>query len=158
GTLTYPPLIQFSITPLASVTRNAMVNGTFTTYGYPTNTSSGKIPYTTNLTGQAALVAGHCDPAVVPYSCHVTINGLGAISRPYMIHFLDLYDASQVDITGQTATGAAIFSGGQAEVDVTGKAQNVLKRLQVRVPLSAAANFANYAIQAQNICKLMESG
>lgn len=164
GKTAYPPLIEFTITPLSSDTRNSMLANQFTFYAYPTNTASGKLlNYNTAPAGQGQIIAGHCKVAVVPYSCGVTLRNIPAVGSagtggPYLIHFLDFYDAATVDITGNTGSGPAQFTGAQAIVDVTGKAKNVLKRIQVRVPLSPASNFPDYAVQAKNICKLMESG
>jgi len=163
GNTPYPPVIQFSITPLDDLRRNQLTTRTYTVYLYPTVSAGGATVYSTVLSKQGTIGMGKCNVGNQPYACNVNITGLPATGGPgsggpYLVHFLDFYDQASVDITGSTATGSATFSGGQAQIDVTGKAQDVLKRLVVRVPLSAKSNFADYAVQAQNICKLLQSG
>lgn len=150
---TSPAVIQLSITPLgAGYNRNALVNNTYTVYLYPDNSGA----TATYSAGGIQTASGRCKtsaPIVAGYECS-TVIGLGGTSGPYLIHFLNLYSESSVQINGNN--GAATFSGGQAMIDVTGKAKNVLKRLQVRVPVqNGGSDLSNYAIEAQDICKRM---
>jgi len=157
----YPGVLQFSITPLYSLNRTSLINNTYTIYAYPNNANPPTVDYSTATANQGAVYSGVCNSTNTPYACSVTIHNLPAAGGPYLIHFLNFYDKSKVDITGKTGAGptlaSAVFSGGQAQIDVTGKAQDVLKRLQVRVPLNSIGNLPNYAIEAQNICKRMET-
>jgi len=146
-----PAVIQFSITPLqAGLDRNSLINNTFTAYLYPSSSSS-SVSYSNAAGGQGKIGNGGC----VSGTCEVTITGIpGGGTGLYLIHFLDLYDSSNVTITGSDSSGSPVtFSGSQAKVDVTGKAKNVLKRLQVRVPIDSTNSLANYSIEASDICK-----
>lgn len=147
GSWNSPAVIQFSITPLSAVDRQSLINNTFVTYLYP-STSASSATYTTSYSGSAPIARGACSSG----TCNATINGIPT-TGPYLIHMYGLYDSSSVTITGSGPGGSVVFSGDQAKIDVTGKAKNVLKRLQVRVPLDSSRSLANYAVEAQNICK-----
>jgi hypothetical protein len=154
----FPGLLQFSITPLTNPTRANLLNNSFMAYAYPkSGVGPNQVNYSTAANAQGAIVSGQCAATNTPYACKMTIRNLPGAGGPYLIHFLNFYDASNVDITGTTAAGAATFVGGQAQIDVTGKAQDVLKRLRVRVPLDSNTNFANYALEAQNVCKRLQT-
>lgn len=160
----YPGVLEFSITPLSNATmdRTDLDNDVFTVYAYPGKANGPASIAYNSAGGQGQIVSGLCGTAVpgTIYSCNVTITGLTNPNpdTQFLIHFLNFYDTSDVDLTGEDVHGNPVtFSGGQAQIDVTGKAKDVLKRLQVRAPLNPSSDFPNYAIEAQNICKLMET-
>lgn len=153
-----PAVIQLSITPLGGVNgydRSSLVANTYTVFLYPNNSNNAAV----YSAGGVAIASGKCSvgsPPVAGFECATQITGLGGTTGPYLIHFVNLYTESSIQITGESAGSPAMFSGGQATVDVTGKAKNVLKRLQVRVPISGNdGELSNYAIEAQDICKRM---
>lgn len=151
---TAPAVLQFSVTPLGAVDRASLINNTFTTYMYPSSSAGGTVAYTTSATGQGAVVSGGCGR--VTGSCKVVIRGLpGTNGESYLIHALDYYDPSHLTITVQDSSGKILnLSSSQAMIDVTGKAKDVLKRLQVRVPIPySGVDLPNAAIEAQNVCK-----
>ena len=165
-----PPVLQFSLTPTNSggaISRGSLIDSTFNTYLYPAHDGSGTVAYNPTLQGQ--IVSGNCGNTGSSYPCSVTITGLNApgIGTSFLLHYLDFYDASNVYITG-TSTGALgnqpVTFTGEVQVDVTGKAQNVLKRLQVRLDASGTNGsivdpplLPDNALQAQNICKRLET-
>ena len=79
-------------------------------------------------------------------------------SRNNGYNLVDYYDSSNVNINGIDTTGAAlVFKDGQAQIDATGRAKNVSKRLQVRIPIKAAATLPNFVIEGQSICKRFDT-
>lgn len=93
-------------------------------------------------------------------SCKVTIT-LPGDSSSYFARITSTYrDAPNVTVSGTTASGAASFTGSQAIVDVTGKAQDELRRVQVRVQLSGTAGSDTVPLSAAasttDICKHFE--
>ena len=80
------------------------------------------------------------------------------------MHFISLYDTSDVKIS---ANGIPVggtsqqlqLQNSQAEIDVTARAQDVVKRIKVRVPIDASTSgsIPDYALQANNICKRMKT-
>lgn len=151
----HPAVLQFSITPLAPLLgtdRNSMINNTFTAYLYP-SAGANTVNYTTStLPGNAHVIAGGCNLAAT--NCSVRIGLLPGGTGPYLVHIFDYYDSSNVVITGSSLLGPVNFIDGQAQIDVTGKAKNVLKRLQARVSLNGLnTTLPDNAIEAKNLCK-----
>lgn len=148
-------VIQFALTPYKASTANhdSLVAATSTNYLFPNNNPSNTISYPSS----GGISNGGCDAN----KCTVIINNINsapADTDNYMIHFINMYRKSNITITGtSTAGGAVNFDGGQAMIDVTGKSRNVLKRLRVRVPLTPRADVPGYIIEAQNICKTIET-
>ncbi len=143
-------VMQFSITPVTSSTRDQLVNDTFTIYGYP-STSSGSATYSSSLGNQGKVVNGGCSST--DSSCHITVSGLPG-NTTYIIHAHAYYDATHFTFQpfdGPTALGT---KDAQAVIDVTGKAREVLKRIQVHVPVTPPNGLpSGSSLDAQNICK-----
>lgn len=92
-----------------------------------------------NNANKSILVSGSCTAT----TCSSTLNFLAtASSFEYYarITMLPYQSSDSVTLTGTTATGPALFTGGQAIIDSTGKSQDELRRIQERVPLTAALN------------------
>lgn len=87
--------------------------------------------------------------------CSLTITGLN--QNAYFMRISSLYRGMDLQITGTNSAGAAMeISGAQAVIDATGKAQDVLRRIQVHVPLRASSEnqLSDFAIQSTDaICK-----
>jgi hypothetical protein len=154
-------VLQVSITPLADVSRNGLFSNTYTTYLYPENTGG-----IADYSSRQPLANASC-PAVAsgPVTCSVIIAGLNSApsfvdDEQYLMTIYDYYDTSSVSITNaKAADGTALnFADGQALVDVTGQDKEVLKRIQVHVPINGTVNtLPSYALQAQNICKRIDA-
>ena len=109
-----------------------------------------------NYTANKAYVASADCSAVT--SCKATVTLPVGGSSTYYARMTSMYrDAPNTIITGTTASGAAAFSGSQAIVDVTGKSQDELRRIQVRVALTGTANSSSIPLNAvastNDICK-----
>lgn len=151
-------VLKVSITPLGDMSRSGLLNNTFSTFLYPQN-GGGSTPY---APPQVPVVKSTCSGT--PSNCSVTITGLEAnpASSPgesYLITLTDYYDTSNISVTNAKDTnGAGLdFYDGQAQVDVTGKDKDVLKRIQVRVPLGTQNVLPGYALQAQDVCKRQDT-
>lgn len=170
GTTGYPPIIQFSLTPTSSLDADALIANTFNTYLYPSShapdgstltlDANNNVDVTKGL-NQMQVVDGSCSGSGT-YPCHVTLSGLG--DQAYVMHILDYYDTSNVLITGDDSSGGPVTFTGEPSIDVTGKAQGVLKRLQYRVFTNGGnegaddnAILPNGAIEAQNLCKRIKA-
>lgn len=87
-------------------------------------------------------------------ACTVNITGLN--SAQYHMRISSLYKDSAVQISATDSLGAALdLKNAQAMIDSTGKAQDVLRRIQVRVPIQSSKNqLSDYAIQSNDsLCK-----
>lgn len=162
----WPAVVQVSITPLGpdAFNRASLTAGTFTAYLYP-STSGGNVNYNVTPAGQAPRVAAKdCDPSATGYRPCVAINNIpGAPGDYYLVHIVSYLDDSDIltDKLTEAATGRKLrFIDGQIVVDVTGKARNVLKRLQARVPANIDERRVDYPGDAMDVntsCKRLET-
>lgn len=88
-------------------------------------------------------------------SCRLQINGL--VRNSYHVRISSLYRDVSLNVCAVNAAGVCSeITGAQVVIDATGKAQDVLRRIQVRVPLriDSTNQLSDYAIQsADSICK-----
>ena len=161
-----PAVMQLSITPLGvnKYNRIQMLTNTYNVFLYPSN-GSGNI--TADILTNSSKVAAKC--AAAPNTndtCKLKITTAGTFlaASEYVVHFISLYDTSDVKISANgTSVGGTSqqlqLQNSQAEIDVTARAQDVVKRIKVRVPINAAASSSvpDYALQANNICKRMKT-
>jgi hypothetical protein len=161
-----PPLLQFSITSLNSTpNRASLINSTFAAYLSPsTSNSNNSTAYSAaTVPQQVPILGGDCSNGVPGRlePCVAKITGI--LYNPgdsYLLHFLDLYDASNIYVNGNAVSSSLPinFANSQDIVDVTGKAQNVLKRVQVRLTPIQPNQAPSNAIQATDICKHFATG
>ena len=173
----YPPVIQFSLTPVVDPGHPAtnlasqsdpnkyLLSNTFNFYAYPAKGGSNIVGFDPSKQGQ--VIAGNCS-GTGTYPCSVTVNiPAGITASGYVVHYMDFYDSSNIRITGNVGgvtPGPATFTG-EPMIDVTGQARNVVKRLHVRVLVNGGqdgtsndgAILPNSAIEAQNLCKRIQA-
>lgn len=88
---------------------------------------------------------------------------VGAVSE-YYLNIRSLYRDSRVAVDGVSTTATSMNFTGQAEVDVTAKAQDVLKRVKVRVNATeqlagSGSSAPAYGLQtSESLCKRFVSG
>lgn len=130
-----------------ATTADAMAANTASLYIVP-DTSG---PASTGLNfGQAQVIAATCDAAINKNKCSATVTGGGT---DYYVRLSAIYN-SLGTVKIKAASGVT-FSGVHLLVDATGKAQDQVKRIQVRVPLTGGDNEPPmYALAATDqICK-----
>lgn len=118
----------------ASITSASNLAGsTATLYLKPTTSGGGTQGVGAFNTPKAYIV----NASYAPEMYSATINFTPAAqSAHYYARITTLYkDAAHVYIDGVNSAGNSYFANAQATVDVTGRAQDVLRRVQVRVPL-----------------------
>jgi Tfp pilus assembly protein PilX len=151
GTWGARAVMQFSITPLSSYSRDQLIANTFNVYGYPT-TATGSAAYSNAASSQGQVISANCDSAAGGL-CHVTITGLPAGVSLYALHVHDYYDASHVGFSAFAGPTALPLGDSQATIDSTGKAREVLKRIQVHIPIHPPNDLPSSSLEAQDICK-----
>lgn len=161
-------ILRIDLVPIpASFTTQSLMGNTLTALLFPTSTSlsgsanlnystSGPNQYGINV-NQGAEVAANCNNAST-IMCSVNISGLSA--NNYYLRVSSLYQPSAIQILGYKAIPSVAnqlpLTGTQISIDVTGKAQDILRRVQIRLPLTstAAASTFDSAIQTtQSLCK-----
>ncbi len=132
----------------------AAANNTLTFYLKPASSTTTQTVSSFSLANRAYLVNTGCVAATA--KCTATINLPASGTPTYYARISAVYnDLKNVTLTG-TAGGPATFRGAEAIVDATGKAQDVLRRIQVYVPLSNGGSQAAAAVQTSgSICKLI---
>lgn len=160
----FPPLsswnsvgmLRITITPLSVLDRTALKNRTYTAYLYPTTAASTTVNYNpaANVSGQ--ILNGGCSTTVTaskPRFCTASVNmpSLPA-SEKYLVSLRSIYSKTNVSVS--INSGSARAFGAQAKVDSTGRSQDVLKRLQVRIPARNEYYYPGFAAEASgDICK-----
>lgn len=162
-------LLRTTIIPVTgSLKRDTLISDSQTLFLYPqasaTANVTGTTPYTKGQPNQQGSFAdGQCNEANgsngLPRYCNVLVTGLNAAgTNTFYVRLTGMYQPANVTIQAFTNTGAAVgalsLSNGQAVVDVTGKSGDVLRRIQVRVPVNADYYYPEYALEsAESICK-----
>lgn len=149
-------LLRVTITPLGILDRDALRNRTYTAYLYPTTAASSTVNYNPAASVSGQILNGGCSTAVTstkPRFCQASINmpSLPA-SEKYLVSLRSVYSKTNVSIS--INSGSARAFGAQAKVDSTGRSQDVLKRLQVRIPARNEYYYPGFAAEASgDICK-----
>lgn len=122
-----------------------------TIYFVPTYNSSGVTSAPTKP-DQAQVLYVQCTTSL----CDLNLIMASESSSEYFARLSIIYQSSDsVQLSGTDSSGVAQFAGGQAVIDVTGKAQDELRRVQARVPLTVSDSpIPNFALQTtDDLCK-----
>jgi len=148
-------MFRIDLVPVSGVlTRSGLANSDLAAVLQPKLGGSGSLP-AASMTG--ATADANCNTASSPL-CTLTITGLSMFNATnYMIRIRSLYVSNSLTIQAFPvgSTTPLNLSGAQAVIDSTGKANDVLRRIVVRV--KTAGNYdgiPEFAIQSQDtICK-----
>jgi Tfp pilus assembly protein PilV len=135
-----------------ALSRAGLGSSTLTSFFVPTrNAASGNLSYSGN-TNKPNVTATNC--TLGSYSqCTATITGLPAV-KSFSLRLNSMYQPSNVTVVAYHGSTQLGISGAQATVDVTGKANDVLRRIQVRVPVGVQSTTASFALQTNgSLCK-----
>lgn len=153
-------MLRLEIIDANSLNRDALVNSDFTAFLYPA-TSAGAVQNRVGNVGatQGIFAQGSCSSTGTPRKCSVTIGGMGINGDgKFYLRVRTLYqEKSSVVVSGTTQAGSDVkFQGAQIMIDSTGKANDILRRIQVRVPVIPKYNESEFAIKTtESLCKLM---
>jgi hypothetical protein len=156
-------MVRATLMPIRPGVQTAdLSNDTSTYFLYPKDNGTARVVGTqANAPGAGNLkngifINGNCNAASKPtysHSCNAEINGLG-ISNEMYLRIKSVYRPTSVTIKIFDAAGQTNILGAQAVIDVTGKAQDVLRRIQVRVPIDNSYKFPEFALEtSDSICK-----
>lgn len=144
-----PAVLQVTLTAIPdpnNVTRTSLMNDSYTYYLYPGSGCSG-------AAGQGQFLCSGAAAATAPFfNVPLPVN---IASSTFLVHIVDYYDQSTIQLGSavDSANKTLDFDGSQAIIDSTGKAQDVLRRIQVVTPLQNEAVIPGFAIEAQDLCK-----
>jgi Tfp pilus assembly protein PilX len=167
-------IVRAMIIPVSgALSRNSLINNTQTLFLYPlVSASVGQVgSYTTVFptaqTSQGAFLDGQCNIGNIntpspglPQYCNGEVKGLSAFgTKTFYVRLTGIYQSSKVTIQAfadDGSTTALPLLNGQVVIDSTGKASDVLRRIQVRVPIQNTYYTPEYALEsADDICKLL---
>ena len=138
------------INPVAA-NRDDMISSSFLAFISPGTSPTGGIFSTAiGANNQGATWQGAC---VNDGDCSFTITGINGTK---LLHMRSIYMANKVSITANG--GTVQFKGAQLRVDSTGRAEDVLKRIQVHIPFNDPARiYPEFALQTTDaICKRLQ--
>ena len=151
-------LLRVDLVPITSVTRSSLMQNDFTAFLVPIKAGSGAVSYQGNgqnvelgSANQGTMVAANCDNT----QCTATIDTSSINSSKYYMRVSTVYQDASLQIYANGASGALNLANAQALLDSTGQAQDVLRRIQVRVPMSSSGGlFSDFALETtDSICK-----
>jgi len=171
-------MLRVTLIPVyGSINRADLTTHTQTAFLYPragSGTTSQQFATTGALTdpNQGLVLDGNCNngakTSTRPGLCNVQIKalsgvfGFGPTTNTYYVRIRAMYKASSVSVIVSTTTAPNTntkLSGEQATIDATGKASNVVRRIQVRVPLNPSSQSKRppYAIESvDSVCKRLQ--
>ncbi len=159
-----PGMLRVDIIPADTLNRQALINDTVSLYLYPAPAAPvsnpcavASIDYNnhndSNEKGQ--LIPVNCQTGYQPRDCDLFIDGLNA--RQYFIRVRAIYKPSNMSIriyNNTSPTTPLKIVGVQVKVDATGKASDVLRRIQAHVPAYKSYPVPDFVIQTtDSICK-----
>jgi len=149
-TSTVPPIMRVQLIPVLRGSGNGfdirdVDNDTKTAFIYPTKTGSGSVNFNTADTGrfQAKAFSPHrakCDPTVNQgkYACSAQITpvaatGGSAANTDYYLLVTAVYNNADYQVRLLNGADVVQFDNVEPQVDSTGRANNVFRRVQSRV-------------------------
>jgi len=146
-------VLRFDLVPTSggSLNSDSLRTSAMTTFAVPFAAGGlASIPYVGGVTNANNLMGMRCNNT----NCTLSITGLSQNS--YYMRVTSLYRDMAMQVTADSAGGPIQIAGAQAVVDSTGRAQDVLRRIQVNIPLrnTSRNELSDYAIQSTDaICK-----
>jgi Tfp pilus assembly protein PilX len=155
-------ILRVQLIPLNNLSRDGLRDNSLTGYLCPDGSAPTNVDYPPNhgINTDGVIVHGNC-AAVRILHCTSQITGLGGLGQAtYLLAMRSIYNPTRVSIKLYGGNGAINpgnelnVSGAQTLVDSTGKAQDVLRRIQVRIP--SHNNFFFPDSTQANICKQLD--
>ncbi|HVX23938.1 MAG TPA: hypothetical protein VG992_01185 [Candidatus Saccharimonadales bacterium] len=152
------PMLRFDLVQIpngATLTRSALNGDVMTAFLRPgAGSSSTDFGTTAPNTGKATSLTANCTAS----QCSLKITSLNSDANSYYVRAMQIYGSASTTLTLTASnSGGTVGLGGQLIIDATGKAQDVLRRIQVRVGTSGTATtptYPDYALQTtDSICK-----
>ncbi|MEX2014474.1 MAG: pilus assembly PilX N-terminal domain-containing protein [Candidatus Saccharimonadales bacterium] len=151
-------LLRIELVDPSSTNRTQLINNTFLVYAKPTSSAGTSSPYASasgSVTRQGSVVSGGCNASG---GCSLTIDAIN--KEKLYLNIRSLYKSNQVTVTGTNSSGGQIkFRDAQMEVDSTGQAGDILRRVQEMIDLSGLNSgfIPGFVLQtSSDVCKQLE--
>ena len=168
-----PGIVRLEIVPVTGIfdkdNRQALLDARKVFWLYPADSSgvTSDINWQSNDTADGGLYKVNCKSTapIQDDKCTTVITGLprnpgNDTGMYYVLRVKAVYDDIKATINGQLvggASGSAHFRGAQTEIDATGRAGDVLRRISTRVAVEQAYPIPEYGQQSfGGVCKRLE--
>ncbi len=148
--------IDLTLTAGNTLTADGLRDNTMTIFAVPFSSGGvGSINYVASVANGNNRIGVNCDNTT---GCSLRID-VPAVSAQtsYHMRVSSIYRDNSLSVEGQDASGTSLeIRGAQAVIDVTGKAQDVLRRIKVAIPLRTTSKnmHSDYAIEMTgSLCK-----
>lgn len=159
-------MVRMDITPVdfardaTAFNRDSLALKGYSFFLYPTTNVSASNTNTVfnGSADQNGLVFVKCASSTPPCVAHMELGN--PVAGKYKIRISSIYSSVNVTINNgvDTDNNATNWVGGQAVIDVTGRAGDIFRRIQARVRLSRSGVSSSYALEsATSICKRLEA-
>lgn len=153
-------MIKIELIDANTLKRADLINNDFNAFIFASNGAANPASRSGNTgANQGVFATANCSGAGTPKKCNATITNVGLSgSGQLFMRLRTLYKPkSSVIVGGVDSVGNPVkFKNAQIMVDSTGKANDVLRRLQVRVPVIPKFNEEESAIRTTgDLCKLL---
>lgn len=159
-----PGVLRLAVTPFTAIDRSTLIQNTFTAFLYPNSGgvgTPGTVSYSNNQTQSGAIVNGNCNignAAIFTRYCVATINFASPVpaGTKLLFNLRSIYSNTNAHITANG--GTAHLVGPQEIIDSTGQSQDVLKRIQVRIPTNDSQLYPGFGLDSiQGVCKTLST-
>jgi len=146
-------ILRFDLVPTsgASLTADTLQDNTMTVFAVPLSSGGSNVIDFAAGSNATNTYGVKCDNS----GCSLTIKNLN--TNNYHMRVRSIYKDAALQVSGTDATNAQLkIAGSQAVIDATGRAQDVLRRIQVNVPYRTTTlnELSDYAIEMQgSLCK-----
>jgi hypothetical protein len=158
------PMLKFELTSIQNLNRDNLLANTDYIYFSPCNGGSGGVTeysYNTALRGNVVPVA--CSGSDTN-PCKIRVKDLSGIASPkFLARFRPVYASANVVLRGAERTSAVpvttdnVEFAGQFSIDVTAKANDIVRRLRAAIPLVTVEDKPEAVLQTfTDVCKLLE--
>lgn len=147
-------LVRATIIPTAAATSTtSLMAASRTFFLYPL--ANGAASQAGSGSADGTFISGNCNTnnnsGTFPKFCNADISGA---PTDFYLRLKGIYQPSAVEVQVLSGGAAQSITGAQAVIDATGKAQNVERRIQVRLPLTKNYLYPEFAVEtADTICK-----
>ncbi len=159
-------VLQVELMPIHAglTSRDSLNNETFTVMLYPcSNGTTSALAYSEFIgnsysSKRGSIVPANCTGTGQSTTCSASVDLSTHPGDFYYARLKSIYSSVNVKIIGQADDSSKVkFSNAQVVIDSTGRANDVLRRIQVRLAVSPSYNVPEAAIQAKEggICKLV---
>lgn len=150
-------VLRFDMVPTVGggLTADNLRTSTMTSFVLPMSSggAAGPISFTSGVNNTKNLYGLTCNNT----NCSLTIGGVagGLGQNSYYMRLSTIYKDVSLQISATNGAGTVQLAGAQVVVDATGKAQDVLRRIQVRIPQTTNQNaLPDNAIESSEaVCK-----